>query len=138
MVIGALGARLVVQGTRFLAPDPAGTIVATRVARTGFLGALGLTFSALFLLAGMAFAWFGPSGLGELDRTKAMVFGTAWGVSWQRVVSSAAIAAAAGAIAWQWRVVRGPVALVAAIMMMPRMVMKPTRRVRISVRSDSR
>lgn len=116
MVIGALGARLVVQGTRFLAPDPAGTIVATRVARTGFLGALGLTFSALFLLAGMAFAWFGPSGLGELDRTKAMVFGTAWGVSWQRVVSSAAIAAAAGAIAWQWRVVRGPVALVAAIM----------------------
>jgi copper transport protein len=116
VVIGALGARLVVQGTRFLAPDPAGTIVATRVARTGFLGALGLTLSALFLLAGMAFAWFGPSGLGELDRTKAMVFGTAWGVSWQRVITSAAIAAAAAAIAWKWRVIRGPVALGAAIM----------------------
>ena len=116
VVIGALGARLVVQGTRFLAPDPAGTIVATRVARTGFLAAIGLTFSALFLLAGMAFAWFGPGALGELDRTKAMVFGTAWGVSWQRVVTSAAVAAAAGAIAWRWRVIRGPVALGVAIM----------------------
>lgn len=116
VVIGALGARVVVQGTRFLAPDRAGTIVATRVARTGFLGAVGLACSALFLLAGMAFAWFGPSALGELDRTKAMVFGTAWGVSWQRVVTSAAIAAAAGAIAWRWRVIRGPVALGAAIM----------------------
>ena len=116
VVIGALGARVVVQGTRFLAPDRTGTIVATRVARTGFLGAVGLACSALFLLAGMAFAWFGPSALGELDRTKAMVFGTAWGVSWQRVVTSAAIAAAAGAIAWRWRVIRGPVALGVAIM----------------------
>jgi putative copper export protein len=116
VVIGALGARVVVQGTRFLAPDPAGTIVATRVARTGFLAALGLTFSALFLLAGMAFAWFGPKVLSELERAQAMVFGTAWGVSWQRVVTSGAIAAAAGLIAWRWRVIRGPVALGIAVM----------------------
>jgi putative copper export protein len=116
VVIGALGARVVVQGTRCLAPDPAGTIVATRVAKTGFMAALALTFSALFLLAGMAFAWFGPDALSQLDRAQAMVFGTAWGVSWQRVVTSAAVAAAAGAIAWRWRVIRGPVALGAAIM----------------------
>jgi putative copper export protein len=116
VVIGALGARVVVQGTRFLAPDPVGTIVATRVARTGFLAALGLTFSALFLLAGMAFAWFGPKVLNELERTQAMVFGTAWGVSWQRVLTSGAIAAAAGLIAWRWRVIRGPVALGTAVM----------------------
>ena len=116
VVIGALGARVVVQGTRFLAPDAAGTIVTTRVARTGFLAALGLALSALFLLSGMAFAWFGPGAIGEFDRTKQMVFGTAWGVSWQRVVTSAAIAAAAGAIAWRWRVIRGPVALGVAVM----------------------
>ncbi len=114
VTIGALGARLVIQGTRFLAPDPAGTLVAARVARTGFFGATALTFSALFLLAGMSFAWFGT--FGEVERTKAMVFGTAWGVSWQRVLTSAAIAAAAGAVAWKWRVIRGPVALGVAIM----------------------
>jgi copper transport protein len=116
VTIGALGARVVVQGTRFLMPDQAGTIVASRVARTGFIGAVGLMVSALFLLAGMVFAWFGPGALGELDRMQAMVFGTAWGVSWQRVATSAAIAAGTGALAWQWRAIRGPVALGVAIM----------------------
>jgi len=116
VVIGALGARVVIQGTRFLLPDAAGAIVTRRLARTGCIAAMGLTLSALFLLTGMAFAWFGPAGLGEFEKTRAMVFGTAWGVSWQRVVTSAAIAAAAGALAWGWRAVRGPVALGAAVM----------------------
>jgi putative copper export protein len=116
LMIGAFGARLVVMGTRFLAADPAGAVVTARVARSGFLAALGLMVGAIVLIAGMAFAWFGLSGLTELDKTQTMVFGTAWGVSWQRLVTSAAIAAAAGALAWRWRMVRGPVALGVAVM----------------------
>jgi hypothetical protein len=110
-LVGALGARVVVTGTRFLAPDAVAALVTTRIARTGFVAAVTLMLSALFLLSGMAFAWFGANALDELGRMREMVFGTAWGVSWQRVVSSSAIAAAAGAIAWKWRVIRGPVAL---------------------------
>jgi len=117
LVIGALGARVVVQGTRFLAPDARGALVTSRLARTGFLAASGLAISAVILLAGMAFSWFGPSGPVEFEKTRAMVFSTAWGVSWQRVITSSAIAAAAGLLAWQWRVVRGPVALAVAVMM---------------------
>lgn len=116
-LVGALGARVVVTGTRFLAPDAVAALVTTRIARTGFVAAVTLMLSALLLLSGMAFAWFGANALDELGRMREMVFGTAWGVSWQRVVSSSAIAAAAGAIAWKWRVIRGPVALGAAVMM---------------------
>jgi copper transport protein len=117
LTIGALGARLVVSGTRFLAPDPGGSVVTMRIARAGCLGALGLLAGAFVLIAGMAVAWFGPSGLTQFEQVQTMVFGTAWGVSWQRLLTSAALAAGAGALAWGWRVVRGPVALGAAVML---------------------
>jgi putative copper export protein len=107
LVIGACGARIAVTGRRFLLPDAADALVTARLGRAGALASVALALSIAHALVALAYVWLGPEGLTDLEGMRAIVFKTAWGVSWQRTASTAAFAALACTVAWRWRAVRG-------------------------------
>jgi putative copper export protein len=115
VIIGTAGARLVVTGWRFLFPDAREAIVAVRLTRAGLLGSIALVLSMCGVLAAQAYSWFGPDGFASFEPADTIVFTTAWGLNWQRVLTTSLGAIAGFAAAKRVAFLRGSVALAAAI-----------------------
>ena len=114
LIVGTLGARIVVTRGRLFAVDARDAIVAARLARASRAGAVGLGLAILVMIVAQTYEWFGAEGL-SLANAKTVAFGTAWGRSWQQAAVLVAAAVVAFNLAYYWRASRLPIGVGVAV-----------------------